>query len=50
VDKEGYNYLTALAKLTDQTCTNLITLIRRPGGMIPNPVGFQQPVHPYSLR
>jgi hypothetical protein len=38
VDEQGYNYLTALAKLTDQTCTNLITLIRRPGGMIPNPV------------
>jgi hypothetical protein len=27
VDKQGYNDLTALAELTDQRCTNLITLI-----------------------
>jgi hypothetical protein len=37
VDKQGYDSLTALAELTDQTCTDLITLIRRPGGTIPNP-------------
>jgi hypothetical protein len=38
VDEQGYNSLTALAELTDQTCTDLITLIRQPGGTIPNPV------------
>jgi hypothetical protein len=27
-----------LADLTDHTCANLVTLIRRPGGTIPNPV------------
>ena len=38
VDEQGYNDLTALAELTDQTCTDLIMLIRRPGGTIPSPV------------
>jgi hypothetical protein len=36
--QQGYDSLTALAELKDQTCTDLITLIRRPGGTIPNPV------------
>jgi hypothetical protein len=42
VDKQGYDSLEALAELTDQTCANLVTLIvtliRLPGGTIPNPV------------
>jgi hypothetical protein len=38
VIEQGYDSLTALAELTDQTCTNLIILIRRPGGTIPNPM------------
>jgi hypothetical protein len=37
VDEQGYDSLTALAELTDQTCIDLVTLIRRPGGTIPNP-------------
>jgi hypothetical protein len=37
VDEQGYDSLIALAELTDQTCIDLITLIRRPGGTIPNP-------------
>jgi hypothetical protein len=40
VDKQGYDDLVALAELTDQTCTNLITLIRCPGGTLPNPVAL----------
>jgi hypothetical protein len=35
VNEQGYDSLTAMAELTDQTCTDLITLIRRPGGTIP---------------
>ncbi len=38
VDEQGYDDLTVLAELTDQTCIDLITLIRRPGGTITNPV------------
>jgi uncharacterized membrane protein YgcG len=38
VDDQGYDSLTALAELTDQTCADLVTLIRRPGGTIANPV------------
>jgi hypothetical protein len=37
VDKQGYDSLTALAELTDQTCADLVALIRKPGGTIPNP-------------
>ncbi len=37
VDKQGYDSLTALAELTDQTCADLVSLIRKPGGTIPNP-------------
>jgi hypothetical protein len=37
VDEQGYDSLTALAELTDQTCADLVALIRRPGGTIPNP-------------
>jgi hypothetical protein len=37
VDKQGYNSLTALAELTDQTCADLVALIQKPGGTIPNP-------------
>jgi hypothetical protein len=37
VDEQGYDSLTALAELTDQTCANLVPLIRKPGGTIPNP-------------
>jgi hypothetical protein len=28
VDKQGYDSLTALAELTDQTCIDLVSLIR----------------------
>jgi hypothetical protein len=38
VDEQGYDSLEALAELTDQTCADLVTLIRRPGGTIPNPI------------
>jgi hypothetical protein len=38
LDEQGYDSLTALAELTDQTCADLVTLIRRPGGTIANPV------------
>jgi hypothetical protein len=37
VDEQGYDSLDALAELNDQTCTDLVTLIRRPGGTIANP-------------
>jgi hypothetical protein len=37
VDEQGYDSLTALAELTDQTCPNLLALIRKPGGTIPDP-------------
>jgi hypothetical protein len=37
VDEQGYDSLTALAELTDQTCADLVALIRKPGGTIPNP-------------
>jgi hypothetical protein len=37
VDEQGYDSLTALAELTDQTCADLVSLIRKPGGTIPNP-------------
>jgi hypothetical protein len=37
VGEQGYDSLGALAELTDETCADLITLIRRPGGSIPNP-------------
>ena len=38
ITKKVYYSLTALAKLTDQTCTDLITIIIRPGGTITNPL------------
>jgi hypothetical protein len=38
VNGQGYDSLSALAELTDQTCADLVALIRRPGGTIPNPV------------
>jgi hypothetical protein len=37
VDEQGYDSLAALAELMDQTCIDLISLIRRPGDTIPNP-------------
>jgi hypothetical protein len=37
VDEQGYDSLTALAELTDQTCADLVALIQKPGGTIPNP-------------
>ena len=36
VDKKGYDCLTELAELIEETCANLVTLISRPGGTIPN--------------
>ena len=30
VDEQGYERLTALAEWIDQTCANLVTLIKRP--------------------
>jgi hypothetical protein len=44
VDEQGYDSLTALAELTDHTCADLVTLIRRPGGTIPNPTDGQPPL------
>jgi hypothetical protein len=38
VDEQGYDSIIALAELTDQTCADLVTFIRRPGGTIANPV------------
>ena len=46
VAKQGYDSLTALAELTDDTCTDLIALIRRPGGTVQNPGGAALPPVP----
>jgi hypothetical protein len=36
---QGYDSLTTLLELTDDTISGLITALRKPGGMIPNPGG-----------
>jgi hypothetical protein len=38
IDEQGYDSLTTVAELKDQTCTDLVTLISRPGGTVANPV------------
>jgi hypothetical protein len=37
VTAQGYDSLGALAELTDETITDLISTLRKPGGTIPNP-------------
>jgi hypothetical protein len=37
ITAQGYDTLSALAELTDDTVTDLISTIRKPGGTIPNP-------------
>jgi hypothetical protein len=42
---QGYDNLTAIAELTDDTVTDLISTIHKPGGMVPNPAVSPIPPH-----
>jgi hypothetical protein len=42
---QGYDSLTALSELTDETISDLISTLRKPGGIIPNPAVPQSPLH-----
>ncbi len=37
VTQQGYNSIEAILELTDATILDLVSTIRKPGGMIPNP-------------